>query len=111
MSRNRKKRAKSKPAKDSHVPAASRVPRIHVWLVYLGLAVYFAHPYSSWERGTNENTNGVLRQYLPKSRNFSTLTTDELARYIWQLNNRPRKCLSYRTPAEVFHRRGVALGM
>ncbi len=77
----------------------------------LKLNVYFAHPYSSWERGTNENTNGLLRQYLPKSRDFSTLTTDELARYIWQLNNRPRKCLSYRTPAEVFHRRGVALEM
>ena len=77
----------------------------------LKLAVYFAHPYSSWERGANENTNGLLRQYLPKSRDFSTLTPAELARYTWQLNNRPRKCLSYRTPAEVFHQRRVALRM
>ena len=77
----------------------------------LGFDVYFAHPYSSWERGTNENTNGLLRQYLPKSRDFSTLTDHELASYTWQLNNRPRKCLNYRTPAEVFHLRFVALRM
>jgi len=77
----------------------------------LSLAVYFAHPYSSWERGTNENTNGLLRQYIPKSRDFSTLTNHELAGYTWQLNNRPRKCLNYRTPAEVFHQRRVALRM
>ena len=77
----------------------------------LGLDVYFAHPYSSWERGTNENTNGLMRQYLPKSRDFTTLTDAELAGYTWQLNNRPRKCLNYRTPAEVFHQRLVALQM
>lgn len=77
----------------------------------LGLDVYFAHPYSSWERGTNENTNGLLRQYLPKSRDFRTLTDAELASYVWQLDNRPRKCLNYRTPAEVFHGRDVALQM
>lgn len=77
----------------------------------LSLEVYFAHPYSSWERGTNENTNGLVRQYLPKSRDFTTLTDAELAGYTWQLNNRPRKCLNYRTPAEVFHQRRVALQM
>jgi IS30 family transposase len=77
----------------------------------LKMDVYFAHPYSSWERGTNENTNGLLRQYLPKSRDFSTLTDAELARYVWKLNNRPRKCLNYKTPAEVFHNRTVALRM
>ncbi|MHC4717355.1 MAG: IS30 family transposase [Planctomycetota bacterium] len=77
----------------------------------LGLEVYFAHAYSAWERGTNENTNGLLRQYLPKSRDFESLTDFELASYTWQLNNRPRKCLNYRTPAEVFHRRDVALQM
>jgi len=75
----------------------------------LGLAVYFAHPYSSWERGTNENTNGLLRQYAPKKMDFSQLTDWRLASYVWQLNNRPRKCLNYRTPAEVFHQRDVAL--
>ena len=77
----------------------------------LGLDVYFAHPYSSWERGTNENTNGLLRQYLPKSRSFADLTESELASYVWQLNHRPRKCLNYRTPDEVFHQRPVALRM
>ena len=77
----------------------------------LGLDVYFAHPYSAWERGTNENTNGLLRQYLPKKTHFSVLTDWQLASYIWQLNNRPRKCLNYRTPAEVFWRRPVALTM
>ena len=77
----------------------------------LGVDVYFAHPYSSWERGTNENTNGLLRQYLPKKSSFEMLTNRELAKYTWQLNNRPRKCLNYKTPAEVFHNRLVALQM
>ena len=75
----------------------------------LALDVYFAHPYSSWERGTNENTNGLLRQYLPKRMGFSELTDWQLESYVRQLNNRPRKCLNYRTPAEVFHERDVAL--
>ena len=75
----------------------------------LALAVYFAHPYSAWERGTCENTNGLLRQYVPKGMDFSQLTDWQLASYVWQLNNRPRKCLSYRTPTEVFHQRDVAL--
>ena len=75
----------------------------------LGLAVYFAHPYSAWERGTNENTNGLLRQYLPKKADFSQLTDWQLESYVRELNNRPRKCLNYRTPAEVFHKRDVAL--
>jgi IS30 family transposase len=77
----------------------------------LSMNVYFAHPYSSWERGTNENTNGLLRQYLPKAMSFSQLTDWQLASYVVQLNNRPRKCLNYRTPAEVFHERRVALAM
>jgi IS30 family transposase len=75
----------------------------------LGLQVYFAHPYSSWERGTNENTNGLLRQYVPKAMEFSHLTERQLASYVRELNNRPRKCLNYRTPTEVFHERSVAL--
>ena len=73
--------------------------------------VYFAHPYSSWERGTNENTNGLLRQYLPKDMDLSQLTDCELESIIRQLNNRPRKCLNYRTPAEVFWKRTVAIAM
>ena len=68
----------------------------------LAAKVYFAHPYSSWERGTNENTNGLIRQYLPKGRNLSTLTTKEELMIMDRLNLRPRKCLSFLTPFEVF---------
>ncbi len=77
----------------------------------LGVDVYFAHPYSAWERGTCENTNGLLRQYLPKGTDLSQLTKWELSSYTLELNQRPRKCLNYRTPAEVFWRRPVALTM
>lgn len=64
---------------------------------------YFADPYASWQRGTNENTNGLIRQYLPKSRDLTTLTGPELRMIENGLNYRPRKCLSYLTPYEVFH--------
>jgi IS30 family transposase len=63
---------------------------------------YFAHPYASWERGTNENMNGLIRQYFPKHRDFRTITEEEIQRVMTRLNNRPRKCLGYRTPNEVF---------
>lgn len=68
----------------------------------LGLRVYFAEPYCSWQRGTNESTNGLLRQFLPKGTDFRQVSWQELARYTHQLNDRPRKRLGYRTPAEVF---------
>lgn len=67
----------------------------------LGLATYFADPYSAWQRGTNENTNGLLRQYFPKGHDFSATTPRQVARVAEKLNNRPRKCLAYQTPAEV----------
>jgi IS30 family transposase len=63
---------------------------------------YFAHPYSSWERGTNENTNGLIRQYLPKERDLTTVTAEEEVMIMDRLNLRPRKCLDFRTPFEVF---------
>ena len=68
----------------------------------LGFRVYFANPYSAWERGANENTNGLLRQYFPKGCNFNAITDQEVKTAVEKLNNRPRKCLEYRTPAEVF---------
>lgn len=68
----------------------------------LGLDVYFADPYSSWQRGTNENTNGLLRRYLPKRTDFTNLSQDELDDIVEEINNRPRKCLDYATPNEVF---------
>ena len=63
---------------------------------------YFAHPYHSWERGLNENMNGLIRQYLPKGKSFDSLTQDDIQRIMDKLNNRPRKCLGYRTPNQVF---------
>lgn len=77
-----------------------------------GLAVYFADPYSAWQRGTNENTNGLLRRYFPKGSDFRNITDEVLASVVKKLNHRPRKCLGYRTPHEVFQeaRRG-AVGM
>ncbi len=64
--------------------------------------VYFAHPYHSWERGLNENTNGLIRQYIPKDKDFAELTESEIIDIQDRLNNRPRKCLSYATPNEIF---------
>ena len=62
---------------------------------------YFAHPYSSWERGGNENSNGLVRQYFPKGTDFSTITNKDLRRVERKLNNRPRKCLDMKTPNQV----------
>jgi transposase, IS30 family len=70
---------------------------------------YFAHPYASWERGTNENTNGLIRQYFPKNRDFTTITQQEIDTAMERLNNRPRKRLGYQTPNQVFFKSGVAL--
>jgi len=67
----------------------------------LGLAVYFAEPYKAWQRGSNENTNGLLRQYFPKGINFKRISHREIARVEKLLNERPRKRLGYRTPLEV----------
>ena len=69
----------------------------------LSAQVYFAHPYHSWERGLNENTNGLLRQYFPKSTNFLHITQDAVNEAVYSLNHRPRKCLGYRTPHEAFY--------
>ena len=65
--------------------------------------VYFARPYHSWERGLNENTNGLLRQYFPKSTNLLSVSDCDVDEAVYQLNHRPRKCLGYRTPHEVFY--------
>ena len=68
----------------------------------LDTRIYFAHPYASWERGLNENTNGLIRQYFPKGRDLTTVTRHEINKAMDKLNHRPRKSLSYRTPFEVF---------
>jgi IS30 family transposase len=69
----------------------------------LWMRVYFARPYSPWQRWTNENTNWLLRQFLPKWTDFSSLTEKELQTYVTLLNNRPRETLWFLTPHEVFH--------
>jgi IS30 family transposase len=72
--------------------------------------IFFAHPYASWERGLNENTNGLVRQYFPKKFDFAKFTAKDLQQVEDRLNNRPRKTLGYRTPNEVFFKqRPVAL--
>jgi len=75
----------------------------------LEAAFYFAHPYSAWERGTNENTNGLVRQYFPKDTNFMHSTSKEVLSVTDKLNHRPRKCLDFLTPFEVFLEPSVAL--
>ena len=69
-----------------------------------GVRVFFADPYCAWQRGSNENTNGLLRRYFPKGTDFSDVSHEQLAGVVETLNNRPRKCLGYRTPVEVVQR-------
>ena len=75
----------------------------------LSANIYFAHPYSSWERGLNENTNGLIRQYLPKSRPLNNFTQKELNYIMDQLNHRPRKTLGFKTPYELFFKKNTLL--
>ena len=70
-----------------------------------GMTIYFAYPYHFWERGTNENTNGLLRQYFPKSHDFNLITPSELLQVVRRLNNRERKRLKFRSPRHVFWKR------
>ena len=81
---------------------------------FLGADFYFCHPYSSWERGLNENTNGLIRQYFPKHMKFDMITDEQIKIVEDKLNNRPRKTLGYQTPNDVYFKeqeqlRNVAL--
>ena len=68
----------------------------------LNADIHFAHPYSSWERGLNKNSNGLFRQYFPKCMELTDVTDEQVQRAAERLNHRPRKVLGYRTPHEVF---------
>ena len=70
---------------------------------------FFAHPYAAWERGANENMNGLVRQYIPKSRDLSSVSNKDLSYIMNRLNHRPRKCLDFQSPFEVFFDLSVAL--
>jgi transposase, IS30 family len=76
----------------------------------LNVDIYFAHPYSSWERGLNENTNGLIRQYIKKGSSFEGITNDRISFIENRLNNRPRKSLGYRTPNEVYQQAFINSG-
>lgn len=74
---------------------------LHMQLRELAMKTYFADPYASWQRGTNENTNGLIRRYVPKKTAFTNLTQEELDEIVWEINNRPRKVLQYKKPIEI----------
>jgi len=67
----------------------------------LNIMVYFAEPYASYQRGSNENTNGLVRQPFPKRKSFDTITQKDVRKFEILLNNRPRKCLKFLTPQEL----------
>lgn len=75
----------------------------------LEISFFFAHPFAAWERGANENMNGLVRQYIPKNRDLSSVTDEELLQIMNKLNHRPRKCLDFKTPFQVFFEHSVAL--
>ncbi len=75
----------------------------------LGVDFFFAHPHAAWERGSNENANGLVRQYIPKKRDFASVDDIELELIMSKLNHRPRKCLDFKSPHEIFFEHSVAL--
>lgn len=75
---------------------------LHYKLNEIGIKTYFADPYSSWQRGSNEYHNSLLRRYYPKKTDFTKVTQKDIDEVVWEINNTPRKCLGYFTPFEVF---------
>jgi len=72
---------------------------------------FFAHPYTAWERGANENMNGLLRQYFPKGRDFDTISEEEIEVVMFKLNNRPRKCLAFNSPFQEFFKDKIPVAL
>lgn len=103
------KRFRELPLHAKHTLTLDNGPENRGWRALeeaTGLRTYFAHPYHSWERGSNENANGLLREYFPKGTDFGTVSDEEIARVEYILNTRPRKRLGWKTPLQAF---GVAL--
>ena len=97
------------PVESISLDNGSEFSEFHEMEKELNAPVYFAEPHKPWQRGTNENTNGLLRFYFPKGCDFHSVTQDELDAVVRQINSRPRKCLGWRTPLEVFSSSCVAL--
>jgi transposase, IS30 family len=107
-------RLRALPDKARHTVTLDNGPENQYWQEIEELTqtkCYYAHPYSSWERGTNENTNGLIRWYLPKGTDFDMITDEQIEAIEYALNTRPRKRLNYKTPLQVFNEnlRSVAL--
>lgn len=92
-----------KVARKSTTLDNGRENHFHMGLHKYGMKTYFADPYSSWQRGTNENHNGLLRRYLPKGTDMSKVSEEELQDIVAEINNRPKKVLGFKTSAEVYN--------
>jgi len=103
------KMLKGFPVKSISLDNGSEFSEFHELEKQLHTQVFFAQPHKPWQRGTNENTNGILRFFFPKGFDFHSITQDDVDEVVNLLNNRPRKCLAWLTPAEVFFGKSVAL--
>lgn len=100
-----KNRFETLPSKTKQTLTLDNGPENRDWQniqTEIGIQCYYAHPYHSWERGTNENTNGLIREYFPKKTDFTMISKEEIAKIEYKLNTRPRKRLDYLTPLEAF---------
>ena len=92
------------PARKSTTLDNGRENHLHIRLKELGMDTFFCDPYSSWQRGSNEYHNGLLRRFFPKGTDFKTISQQEIDECVEEINDRPRKCLGFYTPNEVFFR-------
>ena len=103
------KRLKGLPVKSISLDNGSEFSEFRKLEQDLSTLVYFAEPHKPWQRGTNENTNDIVRFFFPKGFNFTTITDEDVQFVEHLINNRPRACLNWKTPAEIFFSKSVAL--
>lgn len=101
---------KGLPVKSISLDNGSEFAEFHAIEEELHTQIYFAEPHKPWQRGTNENTNDLLRFFFPKGFDFRTVTQEDVDKVVYLINNRPRKCLGWMSPSEVFEAECVALG-